>query len=287
MSPVQKLIMENRIPDALAELEKSIRSSMKEEFFMLHNQWKELRRNQNMGVMARQQANIERNRIVKTILDLDNRNNSSEPEIEADLPREKSSSSGEGEKVTKILFVAANPSNQGRLQTDREYSNIQKRLKSASLRENFDLKVVMSAEPDTLVEGMYFQPQILHFAGHGDKNGIFLANQDNRTLIVPTSALLRLLRPYKDHLNLIILNSCYSADQAQALSDELELHVVGMESGIGDGPALEFSGGLYLGIGAGKDIRQAYNDALFLLETKFPKSAHLPEVWHKGQKMDW
>ncbi len=77
---------------------------------------------------------------------------------------------------------------------------------------------------ERFVAAMNLKPDIVHFAGHGEKSGIMLVDDRNTPQVVPIGALKRLFKQHKDTTNIVILNSCYSAEQAEAIS-ELGIYV--------------------------------------------------------------
>jgi hypothetical protein len=67
-----------------------------------------------------------------------------------------------------ILFLAANPSNTGRLALDREARSIHVELKRSGYRDRFDFVTRWAAEPlDLLRELRELKPTIVHFSGPG------------------------------------------------------------------------------------------------------------------------
>src|SRR5262245_5938753 len=67
-----------------------------------------------------------------------------------------------------ILFLAANPSDTGRLALDREARAIHVELKRTGYRDRFDFVTWWAAEPlDLLRELRERKPTIVHFSGHG------------------------------------------------------------------------------------------------------------------------
>ena len=67
-----------------------------------------------------------------------------------------------------ILFLAANPSDTGRLALDREARSIHLELKRTGYRDRFEFVTWGAAEPlDLLRELRELKPTIVHFSGHG------------------------------------------------------------------------------------------------------------------------
>ncbi|MEZ4827059.1 MAG: CHAT domain-containing protein [Bacteroidia bacterium] len=197
--------------------------------------------------------------------------------------QEVKNNSSKTSEIMKILFLSANPTNQARLQTDREFDLIDQRIKEAEYRERFSLlNPKLSLTIEKLILAMNQDPEIVHFAGHGEKEGIQIVNGLNESLLMPVNVLNRL---FKDrNTRLVILNSCYSTAQAEVIS-KLGMYVIGMNASVEDLAALDFVSGIYLGLGAGKTIDKSFVDGLIILETKHPKYAKLPEIWKDGKNL--
>jgi hypothetical protein len=186
----------------------------------------------------------------------------------------------------KILFISANPTDSGRLQTDKEHRLVKDAMRRGSQRDNYVfLQPQLAVTIQELVQAMNQKPQIVHFSGHGEEEGILISNENNSHQLLPTRALKRLFKRLKGHTKVVLLNSCYSADQAQEIS-KFGMYVVGYNLPIGDLAAIGFAQGLYLGLGEGKSFEDAFDDAMVIIETQSPKYADRVEVWKDGEQLD-
>ncbi|PID58769.1 hypothetical protein CSB45_01865 [candidate division KSB3 bacterium] len=186
----------------------------------------------------------------------------------------------------KILFLSANPTDQSRLQTDKEYRMIKAEMERGQTRDVFTFLPPQFAVTITeLLRAMNDKPQIVHFSGHGETEGIVIAADSNATQRVPARALKRLFAPLKGITELVLLNSCYSAEQAKMIS-ACGMCVIGMNVAVDDEAAISFAKGLYNGLGAGKTPEAAYNDAMIVLETEHPHAADVVEVWKNGEQLE-
>lgn len=183
-----------------------------------------------------------------------------------------------------ILFLAANPKNEARLQVDVEFSKIEQRLQLATHRNEFKLSNPKLA---VTIEGLIqsfsqVKPEIVHFSGHGTEKGIYITDDQNMALLMPTNALKRLFNQYKTIVKTVVLSACYSEAQAKVIS-ELGIYVAGMNNAVSDDAAITFSTGFYLGLGEKQSVEIAFDSALIALETKFPNELNLPVLWKDGQ----
>lgn len=189
------------------------------------------------------------------------------------------------QKKTKILFLSANPISTPRLRVDAELNRVDEAFKSSKLRDRFDLENKGSVRLDTfstlILEN---NPEIIHFSGHADKQGILLEDKDGQTHVLANNALDAIFKLFKDKVKCVVLNSCYSENQAEIISKH-GIYVVGMNDEINDDIAINFSIGFYLGIVNGKDSVFSYNFAKTKILTEHASSASIPVLWYNGKKI--
>ena len=75
--------------------------------------------------------------------------------------------------------------------------------------------------------------------------------------LVGTKALTELFELFKDKIDCILLNACYSQTQAEAIYQHIDC-VIGMNHAIPDNTAIKFSVGFYDAIGAGRTYADAF-----------------------------
>ena len=190
-------------------------------------------------------------------------------------------------QVKKILYLAANPTDQMRLECDREYRRLKAEMERGRSRDNYEfLHPQFAVTVQELIRAMNDHPTVVHFSGHGLESGIIITTEDNQSQSMPLPALRRLFAPHRGHTELVILNACYSASQAKEIS-RFGMYVIGNNNPIEDPAAVSFSTGLYIGLGEGKNIQDAFNDAMITIETQHPSAAEIIEVWKDGEKLDW
>jgi len=158
----------------------------------------------------------------------------------------------------KILFVGANPFATTRLRIDEEYREIDNGLRLSNGREQFELSISTATRPNDLRrEILRHEPNFVHFSGHGDYEGIVLEDAAGDPALVSGDALSDLFYLFKDKTECVILNSCYSEEQAKGICQNIPF-VIGMKKAVPDNAAIQFSVGFYDAIGAGKNINDAF-----------------------------
>jgi tetratricopeptide (TPR) repeat protein len=174
----------------------------------------------------------------------------------------------------KIVFLAAGPMGCAHLQLDKEIREIEAGLRAASLRRDFQFKPVLAARTRDMQHALLTEkPQIVHFAGHGRRNGQLLVEDDaGRAQPIAADALAELFELCSQHVECVLLNACYTEMQAQAISEHIP-YVVGTTEALDDQAAISFSIGFYGALGEGKAYEDAFRFGRSLFRLDFP---HLP-----------
>jgi len=167
-----------------------------------------------------------------------------------------------------ILFLAANPLGTDRLALDEEARAIQGELERSGHRDKFELVTRWAVQPlDLLRELRKLKPTVVHFSGHDGTRelrsgahhgrGLFFQGADGRPQLVSTTALQETFSAVGSSVKLVVLNACYSEQQAEALLAHVDC-VVGMGGAIGAAPARNFAIGFYGGLGERESVADAY-----------------------------
>ena len=75
--------------------------------------------------------------------------------------------------------------------------------------------------------------------------------------LVSSAALAQLFALLRGNIRLVVLNACYSEEQARAIVKEVDF-VVGMADSIGDDGAGTFAAAFYRGLAYGKSVQTAF-----------------------------
>jgi AAA-like domain/CHAT domain len=184
--------------------------------------------------------------------------------------------------IKKILILAANPIDSVRLSLEREVAEIRITLQLSENRDLFDIEPRGAVRPDDLQQYMYdVQPQIVHFSGHGIGSGVtsddlpssrkftVITNNDvlpeglmfeddrGQSQLVSGAVLADLFGLFRENVQCVVLNSCYSVEQAKEIVKFIP-YVVCMNRAIGDLAARKFSEGFYRAIWDNRSIEEAF-----------------------------
>lgn len=163
----------------------------------------------------------------------------------------------------KVLFLASNPLDSTRLSLDEEVRGIERRLRASKYRDSIMLKTWWAVQPDDLLQALNEElPHIVHFSGHGyGPSGLVFHDERGNTHLVSAEALKRLFCVLKGDIHLVILNACYSHEQAKAIVDCVDC-VIGMKDSIGDKAARKFAASFYRTIAFGRSVQNAFEQGL-------------------------
>jgi CHAT domain len=184
--------------------------------------------------------------------------------------------------VKKILILAANPLDTVRLSLEREVEEIRTTLQLSSNRNRFRIEPRGSVRPNELQNYMYdVKPWIVHFSGHGlggatseretassrkvtvisapnsPPEGLVFEDENGRSILVSGAVLANLCALFSQQVQCVVLNSCYSIEQAQEIVKYIP-YVVCMKREIGDIAARKFSEGFYRAIWDDRSIEEAF-----------------------------
>ena len=159
----------------------------------------------------------------------------------------------------RILFLTANPSDSSRLRLDHESRAIDEALRKAEFRDRFTFEQYQAVRIKDLQECLLrFKPHIVHFSGHGSSAGqILLEDNNGNSKPVSEYALGTLFSVLKDNIRVVVLNACYSEQQAKAIAQHIDC-VVGMSDAVGDESAVSFSASFYQALAYGRDVQTAF-----------------------------
>lgn len=285
MERIRQLIATNRLPEALQALLEALPAHLKNDATALQSQLQDLERNERLGMIGFSDASIRRANITNGALSLIGQIGAPPPPS-TPQPGPTPTPGHQATAATKILFLAANPTDQARIQTDLEHRILKAELERGRGRDKFQfLPPQFAVTIPELLRAMNDKPNIVHFSGHGETEGILITTDSNNAQMIPLAALQRLFKPLKGIVQIIVLNACYSAEQAKALST-FGTYVVGHNLPIADRAAISFSKGFYNGLGEGKPFEEAFNDAMFVVLSEQPNASPVIEVWKDGEKLE-
>ncbi|HYR08280.1 MAG TPA: SUMF1/EgtB/PvdO family nonheme iron enzyme, partial [Longimicrobium sp.] len=164
--------------------------------------------------------------------------------------------------IIDVLFLAADPLAPGQpmpLRLGEEARDIQNAIQLGSERDQLRFHSVWALRTGDLQAALLrYRPQVVHFAGHGDRSrGIFLEDDDGRPKAVSREALASLFEVLGGSVRVVLLNACDSLVTADALSGAVD-YCIGMNSLVSDQAAILFSTAFYQALAFGESVEDAF-----------------------------
>lgn len=168
-----------------------------------------------------------------------------------------------------ILFLAANPQASHPLKLGEECAEIERELKMAPNRDDFHFESRWAVSIDELMRHlMELDPTVIHFSGHGGGSaGLMFQDEQGQPQPVSARALAMMLHTTTRSARVVLLNACYSTEQADVLRAKIDC-IVGMDSAIGDDAARAFAIRFYGALGNRRSIGNAVEQGIAALLAK-------------------
>ncbi|MGD2092103.1 MAG: CHAT domain-containing protein [Candidatus Aminicenantes bacterium] len=179
----------------------------------------------------------------------------------------------------KILILAANPKDTPKLRLDEEVREIKEGLLRSKYRDQFEIRSVFAIRLRDLRRALLdYEPEIVHFIGHGNKEGLLVVDEMGMAVLISSMALAGLFELFSNKIECVILSACYTVAQTDTISKHID-YVIGMQKEIEDRAAIEFAVGFYDALGAGRTVDEAFQFGCNAIFSAFPDiSEHLIPV---------
>jgi tetratricopeptide (TPR) repeat protein len=185
----------------------------------------------------------------------------------------------------KVLFLASNPKQTGRLSLDVEIREIKNKIQASQNRDYLEFEQAWAVRFDELIQNLNeYKPHIVHFSGHGSNTGeIILLDKSDQVQAVNLEAIKELFSTVtQDNIKVVLWNACYSKIIAEAIAEYIDC-VIGMNTAINDEAAIDFAATFYGAIASGRSVQQAFKQAKAALMASQISEANIPELIHREQ----
>jgi hypothetical protein len=183
------------------------------------------------------------------------------------------------DKKLKVLVFSANPRDTTWLRIDEEVSSIDKALYVSKYRDHIDIRPHFAVKVSDLQELILrHKPNIVHFSGHGSSTSqIILEDARGRSRPVSARSLSNLFKLFNRNIRCVVLNACFSQDQASAIAQHIDC-VVGMSKAISDAAAIRFAAAFYQSIGYGESVRFAFDSGIVEIDLDDLDEQNTPQL---------
>jgi hypothetical protein len=184
-----------------------------------------------------------------------------------------------------MLMLTANPKDTIPIELNTEIDIVEETHARATQRQQFFFKPILNTQKDRLLDLLLrHKPQIVHFSGHGTgKSGLLFYGENGSSEMVQGEELAMLFKQFSDQVSCVVLNACYSDEQALAIGRYIP-NVIGTDNAIGDKLAIRFTEGFYTALFAGESYEKAYNLAMAHIGLQNFPAGGRPVFFKNGQK---
>lgn len=165
------------------------------------------------------------------------------------------------DKIT-VLMLSSGPNDQMKLRQDKEAREIRDAISRSKHSDSVILEDRWAVRTEDLFQAINeTEPTIIHFSGHGAESGELVMEDDlEHTKLVSPETMARVLNTVSDQVRLLVFNACFSVEQAEAATSNIEA-AVGMGTSISDDAAIIFASRFYSAIGFGLSLQRAFDQA--------------------------
>lgn len=158
----------------------------------------------------------------------------------------------------RILMLAASPKDLGKLALEQEHVLLRNRMRQNLEAANCELLFEWAVRPlDLQLALKNNKPHVIHFAGHGNREGIWLEDDEGKSLPLSKEVLAVLLDAGRPELRLVMLNACSSTQQLDKLREVVDF-IIGTRAPVLDEVALCFTAHFYESVAVGNGVRDAF-----------------------------
>ena len=183
------------------------------------------------------------------------------------------------EKLRVLILGAAS---EGDLRVGREQKRIRSAVEAALHRDQIELDVRPAATTEDLLDGITgFRPHVVHFSGHSNDDLIVFEDErdePHQGVVTTARAFANAIRATDTPPLLVLLNSCRSASQVDALVDQVVPFAIGMADSIEDSDAINYAARFYASVANGQSISSSHSSGRAALELAGLDGAELPTL---------
>lgn len=179
----------------------------------------------------------------------------------------------------KILLLSAKPAGTTTLQLDEEMREITQKIRAAEHRDLIEVVTAGAVRPDDLLQAMNeHRPHVIQFSGHGSRSkAIIVCDEGGSSKPVGKDALVVLFESTRSNVQVVVLNSCYSRAQAEAIVSVVPC-AIGMKDSVGDRAARVFAASFYRAVAFGHSVQTAFEQGIAALKLEGIAEDDIPEL---------
>jgi hypothetical protein len=168
--------------------------------------------------------------------------------------------------ATHVLYVGAQLGTY--LDLRAQFKRIRRSISVAGSSENIKITGIFDATANEIIEEINrVQPSIIHISGRQERGTIMLHDRSRKLVPFDATKLAdALARVRNKSLRLVILDTCYSMQQAKRLTERGVPYAIGIYDAIADDVATDFYADFYNQLASGHDLETSLETATLLYE---------------------
>jgi hypothetical protein len=166
------------------------------------------------------------------------------------------------------------------LALDEEAGAIQRAIRSSG--DRLTIVTAWAIRPDNILEELNrYGPQVIHFAGHGTPDELWLKDGQAGAVAITGTTWEELFNHFRETVQLVVLAACHSAPLAERVAKKIPC-AVGMTEDIDDAAILIFTKAFYQAIGFNCSIHAAFNQGQLALKLENQADADRPKLFWRA-----
>ncbi len=278
---IETLIARGDLKEALAHLSELVATSeeltrQRNAVITLSARYHQLQRRRISGLISSGEAQITENQIRYNTLELIDMFRRELGEVgDTDSPSTVKELRGALLSILELpedhkfkIFLALSEPGGKPLFLGREIREIKHALRKSEISGRFELIPSFATTiEDFMDEFDEVRPHIVHFAGHGNSDGIYLEDKNHNATLLSNDALSKIFNLFKESVTCVVFNSCLSEEQGKVIKDYIP-YVIGTTAELTNKTSVSFSSSFYSSFGRGNTIPFAFEYAKVYLTTQ-------------------
>lgn len=184
----------------------------------------------------------------------------------------------------KILHLSVNATQPLDHRLSEEARAMDEVLRKSAVGRNFQVESHGAVRVSDIQELLLrHSPQIVHFSGQGaGEDGLVFQDEFGNAKLVPPRALANLFSFFKDKVRCVVLNACFSVEQAKGIAEHID-YVIGMNAEIQNKASISFAAAFYQALGYEQSMERAFALGRSRLELEGLADAEYPELFTKSE----
>lgn len=199
--------------------------------------------------------------------------------------RPKASTKPQAKAKLRIAFLAANPSDEGRIRTDIELKAVRRAINASGNRDNIHLEPFTAATFSDLLRALNeYEPHVVHFSGHGGSGSLSFDSEedlDTGSNQLDFSLINDVISAIDNPPAMLVFNACDTLKGAEVFTKTVAA-VLAMSDSIGDLAAVVFAPAFYAALSAGQSVKSALAQGKAMLQAQAVGDEDLPTLLLKA-----